>query len=55
MYVKVVTEKRLHEKERRVFADGREFASIITELNRKKQKYLVDPGSRTIHILEEIP
>ena len=53
MYAKVVIEKRMHEKEKRVFADGREFAAIITELNRKKQKYLVDPGSRTIHILEE--
>lgn len=53
MYVKEETEKRLYEKERKVFANGLEFASIITELNWKKQKYLVDPGSMTIHILEE--
>lgn len=54
MYVKVQTEKRLREKDRRTFANGLEFAAIITELNRKKQKYLVDSGSRTIHILEEV-
>lgn len=31
MYAEVKVEKRLHEKERRVFVNGREFASIITE------------------------
>ena len=49
------TANRLKAGDRIRYRDLKEREKLIRMLNHEGYKYLVDPGSRTIHILEEIP